>query len=57
MGFYKDYLFIRMIGLPFGLINIVFLGWFLEFKNKICYDTAFYNKFYKYYFSIYLRIS
>ena len=58
MEFYKDYLFIRMIGLPFGLINIVFLGWYFGFKNKICYDTAFYNKFYKYYFfNLFCRIS
>ena len=25
---YKEYLFVRMIGLPAGLLNLVFLGWF-----------------------------
>ena len=33
MEFYKDYLFIRMIGLPFGLINIVFLGWYFGIQK------------------------
>ena len=39
---YKEYLFVRMIGLPAGLLNIVFLGWFLECKNKISDDTTYY---------------
>ena len=31
--FYRDYLFIRMIGLPAGLLNIVFLGWFFGLQK------------------------
>jgi len=30
---YKEYLFIRMIGLPAGLLNIVFLGWFFGMQK------------------------
>ncbi len=30
---YKDYLFVRMIGLPAGLLNIVFLGWFFGMQK------------------------
>ena len=30
---YKKYLFIRMIGLPAGLLNIVFLGWFFGMQK------------------------
>ena len=31
--FYKEYLFVRMIGLPAGLINMVFLGWFFGIQK------------------------
>ena len=31
--FYKEYLFVRMIGLPAGLLNIVFLGWFFGMQK------------------------
>ena len=31
--FFKEYLFIRMIGLPAGLLNIVFLGWFFGMQK------------------------
>ena len=31
--FYKEYLFVRMIGLPVGLLNIVFLGWFFGMQK------------------------
>ena len=31
--FYKEYLFIRMVGLPAGLLNIVFLGWFFGMQK------------------------
>lgn len=30
---YKSYLFIRIIGLPFGLFNIVLLGWFFGIQK------------------------
>ena len=30
---YKEYLFVRMIGLPAGLLNIVFLGWFFGMQE------------------------
>ena len=30
---YKEYLFVRMIGLPAGLLNIVFLGWFFGMQK------------------------
>ena len=30
---YKEYLFIRMIGLPAGLLNVVFLGWFFGMQQ------------------------
>ena len=30
---YKEYLFIRMIGIPAGLLNIVFLGWFFGMQK------------------------
>ena len=30
---FKEYLFIRLIGLPFGLINMVFLGWFFGMQK------------------------
>ena len=33
LGLYKEYLFIRMIGLPAGLLNIVFLGWFFGMQK------------------------
>ena len=33
LTFYKEYLFIRMIGLPAGLLNIVFLGWFFGMQK------------------------
>ena len=33
LGLYKEYLFIRMIGLPAGLFNIVFLGWFFGMQK------------------------
>lgn len=32
-SFYKEYLFVRMIGLPAGLLNIVFLGWFFGMQK------------------------
>lgn len=31
--FFKEYLFVRMIGLPAGLLNIVFLGWFFGMQK------------------------
>ena len=31
--FYREYLFVRMIGLPAGLLNIVFLGWFFGMQK------------------------
>ncbi|MDB0048556.1 MATE family efflux transporter [Pseudomonadota bacterium] len=31
--FYKEYLFVRMLGLPAGLLNIVFLGWFFGMQK------------------------
>ena len=31
--FYKEYLFVRIIGLPAGLLNIVFLGWFFGMQK------------------------
>ncbi len=34
--FYKEYLFVRMIGLPAGLLNIVFLGWFFGMQKTRC---------------------
>ena len=33
LALYKEYLFIRMIGLPAGLLNIVFLGWFFGMQK------------------------
>ena len=30
---YKEYLFVRMIGLPAGLLNVVFLGWFFGMQQ------------------------
>ena len=30
---YKEYLFVRMIGLPAGLLNLVFLGWFFGMQK------------------------
>ena len=33
LSLYKEYLFIRMIGLPAGLLNIVFLGWFFGMQK------------------------
>jgi len=33
LAFYKEYLFIRMMGLPAGLLNIVFLGWFFGMQK------------------------
>ena len=33
LGLYKEYLFVRMIGLPAGLLNIVFLGWFFGMQK------------------------
>ena len=30
---YKKYLFVRMIGLPAGLLNVVFLGWFFGMQQ------------------------
>ena len=30
---YKEYLFVRMFGLPAGLLNIVFLGWFFGMQK------------------------
>ena len=30
---YKEYLFLRMIGLPAGLLNVVFLGWFFGMQQ------------------------
>lgn len=32
-NFYREYLFIRMMGLPAGLLNIVFLGWFFGLQK------------------------
>jgi MATE family multidrug resistance protein len=32
-GLYKEYLFVRMLGLPAGLLNIVFLGWFFGMQK------------------------
>ena len=32
-NFFKEYLFVRMIGLPAGLLNIVFLGWFFGMQK------------------------
>ena len=31
--FFKEYFFVRMIGLPAGLLNIVFLGWFFGMQK------------------------
>ena len=31
--FFKEYFFVRMIGLPVGLLNIVFLGWFFGMQK------------------------
>ena len=31
--YFKEYLFVRMIGLPAGLLNIVFLGWFFGMQK------------------------
>ena len=33
LALYKEYLFIRMIGLPAGLLNIVFIGWFFGMQK------------------------
>ena len=33
--FYREYLFVRMIGLPAGLLNIVFLGWFFGMQKTL----------------------
>ena len=30
---YKEYLFVRMFGLPVGLLNVVFLGWFFGMQQ------------------------
>ena len=30
---YKEYLFVRMFGLPAGLLNVVFLGWFFGMQQ------------------------
>ena len=32
-NFFKEYFFVRMIGLPAGLLNIVFLGWFFGMQK------------------------
>ena len=53
---YKEYLFVRMIGLPAGLLNIVFLGWFLECKNKISDDTTYYYQCCNVICSLYLAV-
>ena len=59
--FYKEYLFVRMIGLPAGLINMVFLGWFFGIqKNKsvmlqvIIINLV--NIFSSLYFSVFLEL-
>ena len=55
--FYKDYLFIRMIGLPFGLINIVFLGWYFGIqKTKFVMIQLFIINFTNIIFSIYFAV-
>tara|TARA_E500000178_G_scaffold290845_1_gene294451 strand:+ start:221 stop:1534 length:1314 start_codon:yes stop_codon:yes gene_type:complete len=54
---YKDYLFIRMIGLPFGLINIVFLGWYFGIqKTKFVMIQLFVINFTNIIFSIYFAV-
>ena len=56
---YKNYLFVRMVGLPFGLLNIVMLGWFFGIqKTKFVMLQLFIinisNIFFSYYFSVIL---
>ena len=59
--FYKEYLFVRMIGLPAGLINMVFLGWFFGIqKTKLVMLQLiiinFVNIFSSLYFSVFLEL-
>ena len=59
--FYKEYLFVRMIGLPAGLINMVFLGWFfgIQKTKSIMLQLIiinFVNIFSSLYFSVFLEL-
>jgi len=59
--FYKEYLFVRMIGLPAGLINMVFLGWFFGIqKTKLVMLQLIIinlvNIFSSLYFSVFLEL-
>ena len=59
--FYKEYLFVRMIGLPAGLINMVFLGWFfgIQKTKSVMLQLIiinFVNIFSSLYFSVFLEL-
>ena len=56
----KEYFYIRIIGLPAGLLNLVFLGWFFGLQKSksvmlqiIIINTA--NIFFSFYFSVILK--
>ena len=56
---YKNYLFVRMFGLPFGLFNLVMLGWFFgiqktKFVMLQLFVINFLNIFFSYYFAVIL---